>query len=252
MDQLSASMLVAAVGVAFVHTALGPDHYVPFIALAKARQWTMRRTMWITAACGVGHVLSSILLGTIGLAAGVAIGALETTENHRGAIAAWILFGIGVAYALWGVRQALRHAHGHSHLFGAGHHHRHEPARDDELPAGAMLPLPAQVHASVVLPPPAAAQPTTTFWALFIVFVLGPCEPLIPLFMLPASQHRWGTAFATGAVFGIVTLATMLAITALGVLGTARLPLGPLQRWAHAMAGGVIAASAAAVLFLGA
>ena len=30
----------------------------------------------------------------------------------------------------------------------------------------------------------------TTFWALFIVFVLGPCEPLIPLFMVPACHER--------------------------------------------------------------
>lgn len=220
MDGLSTSMLVAAIGVAFVHTALGPDHYLPFVALAKARGWTLRRTLWITAICGIGHVASSLLLGGLGIAAGVAIGALETVENQRGAVAAWLLFGVGIAYALWGVRQALRHAHMHSH----GHAHSHAPA----------------------------SARTTTFWALFVVFVLGPCEPLIPLFMLPASQHRWGAALATGAVFGVVTLATMLAITAGAVLGLARLPLDPLQRWTHALAGTVIASSAAAVLWLGA
>ena len=227
MDGLSTSMLVAAIGVAFVHTALGPDHYLPFVALAKARRWSLRRTLWITTACGIGHVLSSLLLGGLGIAAGIAVGALETVENQRGAMAAWLLFGVGIAYALWGVRQALRHVHAHGHSHGSGdHHHGH-----------------GQV--------PVAAR-STTFWALFVVFVLGPCEPLIPLFMVPASQQRWGAALATGVVFGVVTLATMLAITASAVLGLARLPLDPLQRWTHALAGSVIASSAAAVLWLGA
>lgn len=243
MDGLTLSLVLAAVGVAVVHTALGPDHYLPFVMLARARAWSLRRTLWITAACGVGHVLSSLVLGTAGLAAGVALGRLETLEAHRGALAAWLLFGLGLAYGLWGLRHALRqrqgvvlHAHGgHLHLHGSGagahqhghllHRHRHEPA-----PAG---------HSS-------------TFWTLFLVFVLGPCEPLIPLFMVPASEQRWATALVVGAVFALVTIATMLAITTTAMLGVARLRLPALERWTHALAGGVIACSAAAVLFLGA
>lgn len=251
MDQLSSSMLVAAVGVAFVHTALGPDHYLPFVALSRARNWTMRRTLAITAACGVGHVLSSLLLGGIGIAAGFALGKLEATESHRGAIAAWLLFGIGIAYALWGVRQALRHAHHHHHHLFGGHGHTH-----GRLHPHAQIPHEHGLDLDHIHAPgegdAARMRRTTTFWALFLVFVLGPCEPLIPLFMLPASEGRWGTALATGAVFGAVTLVTMLSITGLMVAGMARLPLGSLQRWAHTMAGTVIAGSAAAVLFLGA
>ena len=235
MDGLTLNLLLAAIGVAFVHTALGPDHYLPFVMLAKARRWSIQRTLWITAACGVGHVLSSLVLGGIGIAAGVAIGALESIELRRADVAAWILFGIGIAYLLWGIRRALRdhsgfelhehHGNVHVHAGGVAHHHHHHD-RDD-------------------------GGRTGTFWALFLVFVLGPCEPLIPLFMVPASESRWGEAVLTGLVFGVVTVVTMLAITAAAVLGVAKLPLGPLQRWAHAMAGGVIALSASAMLFLG-
>lgn len=239
MDGLSFGMLLAATGVAFVHTALGPDHYLPFVMLAKARGWTLRRTLWITAVCGVGHVLSSLLLGGIGIAAGVALGAIESVEAQRGEVAAWALLGIGLAYALWGLRQGLRtrrgvalHDHaGDLHLHpGGGHAHTHAPGHHG--------------HAHAV-------RRTTTFWALFLVFVLGPCEPLIPLFMVPASQMRWGAAIATGVVFALVTIGTMLAITAGALLGVARLPLDSLQRWMHALAGAVIAGSAAAMLFLG-
>ena len=52
-----------AVTVGFIHTLIGPDHYVPFIVMGEARQWTIRKTMLITFICGVGHVLSSVVLG---------------------------------------------------------------------------------------------------------------------------------------------------------------------------------------------
>ena len=241
MDGLTTSMLAATVAVALVHTALGPDHYLPFVMLSRARHWSLRRTLWITAVCGIGHVVSSLLLGGLGIAAGVALGALESVEAQRGAIAAWALFGVGVAYAMWGVRHALRQRRGVTL-----HHH----ADELHLHGGG-----ARAHTHVALHhhhPHVDAGGTTTFWTLFVVFVLGPCEPLIPLFMVPASQQRWGAALALGFVFAVVTIATMVTITALAVMGVSRLDLPALQRWTHALAGGVIAGSAAAVLWLGA
>ena len=56
-------LLGAAVSVAFVHTVAGPDHYLPFVAMARAGSWSRARTIWITALCGLGHDGSS-LLGT--------------------------------------------------------------------------------------------------------------------------------------------------------------------------------------------
>ena len=88
----------AGAAIALTHTLLGPDHYVPFIAIGRARGWSVRRTLVVTVLCGAAHVLSSVLIG--------------------------------------GVR-------------------------------------------------------TVAFWTLVIVFVLGPCEPPIPLLMFPAMQHDW-------------------------------------------------------------
>ena len=97
----------------------------------------------------------------------------------------------------------------------------------------------------------APTGPNVTFWALFLVFVLGPCEPLIPLFVAPASEGRWGLAAAVGGVFGIATIVTMLVVSGLMYAGVSRLPLGPLERWSHALAGGVVAGSGAGMLWLG-
>ena len=69
MDSTQAILLTAA-GIALLHTSLGPDHYLPFAALAKAHNWSVRRTLWVTAGCGIGHVSASLLLGLLAAMAG--------------------------------------------------------------------------------------------------------------------------------------------------------------------------------------
>ena len=230
---MSLSLLAAAFGVGLVHTLLGPDHYLPFIMLAKARGWSRVRTVVVTAACGVGHIASSVLLGGLGIAFGLAIARVETLETGRGPIAAWALVAFGVAYALWGLRHALRKQRGlEAHVHGDGvhiHSHGLSSHGHDQQKVGA----------------------NTSFWALFIIFVLGPCEPLIPLFALPASQGRWDVAALTAVVFGIATLVTMVGATLAGYEGLKFVRLGPLERWSHVVAGGVIAAAGLSVIYLG-
>jgi hypothetical protein len=233
MDGFSWNLLLAAAGIALTHTLLGPDHYLPFVLLSRARGWSARRTGVITAICGIGHVGSSLLLGAVGLALGVAVGRLEQVEGSRGSLAAWALLAFGVAYAAWGVRRAVRLSRGiepHEH---GGHIHLHSRGDKPHQHGGA------------------GAGSSTTFWALLVVFVLGPCEPLIPLFVLPASRGRWGTAALTAVVFSVITVATMVGLTLLGAAGLSPVRLGALARWDHALAGAIIAVTGLAVLFLG-
>jgi nickel/cobalt exporter len=233
MDGFSWNLLLAAAGIALTHTLLGPDHYLPFILLSRARGWSARRTTAITAICGVGHVASSLLLGAIGLALGAAVGRLEGIEGSRGSLAAWALVAFGVAYAAWGVRRAVRRSRGiepHEH---GGHIHLHSRGDKPHQHGG-----------------PGAGS-STTFWALLVVFVLGPCEPLIPLFVLPASRGRWGAAALTAVVFGVITIITMVGLTLLGSAGLSPVRLGVLARWDHAIAGAIIALTGFAVLSLG-
>ncbi|HNW44994.1 MAG TPA: hypothetical protein PKI19_10850 [Elusimicrobiales bacterium] len=48
----NSAILLTAASLGFIHTVLGPDHYVPFVALAKARSWTPLRTAVITLLAG--------------------------------------------------------------------------------------------------------------------------------------------------------------------------------------------------------
>ena len=47
-------LTLSAAAIAFAHTILGPDHYLPFIAMAKARNWGLAKTLKATMACGLG------------------------------------------------------------------------------------------------------------------------------------------------------------------------------------------------------
>jgi len=226
-------LLITAASVGFVHTVLGPDHYLPFIVLGRARGWPMARTLSVTGLCGVGHVAGSVVLGAAGAVLGVAVGSLEAVEALRGVLAAWLLVGFGAAYLVWGVRLAIRrrpHTHRHVHGDGMVHEHSHDH-RDAH----------AHVHEGRNLTP----------WVLFVVFVLGPCEPLIPVLMYPALEMGPAEVLVVAAVFGAVTVLTMLAAVALASRGLRFVKLAPIERWSHALAGMMIALSGLAIQMLG-
>jgi len=225
-----------AASLGFLHTLVGPDHYVPFVAMARAGKWTRTKTITITVLSGLGHVGSSVLIGALGIAFGSALAHLEWVEEIRGAVAAWLLTGFGLAYMVWGIRRALRskkHMHGHAHADGEIHAHTHS---HDVL----------HVHPHVN-----DSSPSITPWVIFSIFVFGPCEPLIPLLMYPAAVHSAAGVAIVALVFALATIGTMLAMVFLGLAGIELLPFSRLERYMHAMAGGIIALSGLGILFLG-
>ncbi|MDF1563229.1 MAG: sulfite exporter TauE/SafE family protein [Deltaproteobacteria bacterium] len=228
-------LLATAASIAFLHTVLGPDHYLVFTMMGRARGWTLRRTLAVTFGCGVGHILSSVLLGVVGLVFGAELGALVRLEGERGDLAGWALLAVGLVYLAWGLRRAgqrRRHSHLHHHE-GVAHAHEHDHHREH-----------AHVH-------DARAGGSLAPWAIFVVFVLGPCEALIPLFMYPAARQSPSLVLWVALVFGLVTLLTMMASVAALFLGLRRFALPSLARWDHALAGGTIALCGGAITFLG-
>ncbi len=90
-----------------------------------------------------------------------------------------------------------------------------------------------------------------TPWALFIIFVLGPCEPLIPILMYPAAQGSLTGLGLVTLVFGLTTITTMTVVVGLSLKGLLRLRLGFWERYSHALAGVAIAASGLAIKLFG-
>jgi len=227
----------AALSIGCLHTLLGPDHYVPFVALSRAGGWSTRKTLLVTCLCGLGHVGSSLLLGMLGIALGLAVNRIEGIEDTRGGIAAWLLIGFGAAYLIWGVVYALRghaHSHQHAHADGTVHSHQHDHHSEHLHP-----------HSVTQQVVPARMTP----WILFTIFFFGPCEPLIPLLMYPAAEASlWGVAMVT-ILFSLATLITMTGMVSLLVGGFMMVRFSTFERFTHAFAGGVVLACGMAVKF---
>ena len=226
-------LLVTAASVGFIHTVTGPDHYLPFVVIAKARKWTMAKTSLITLACGLGHVGSSVALGGLGIALGVMLSKIEGIESFRGNLAAWAFVLLGLGYMIWGIYRALRnkpHRHIHYHAGKTTHEHEHKHEQNHD-----------HVHKSEKIV-------NLTPWVLILIFVLGPCEVLIPMLMYPAAEHGTKGIVLVSAVFAVSTIATMLVIVTLLTTGFNKIPFGKLERWTHAIAGATILLSGIAIL----
>lgn len=232
-------LALTAASVAFFHTLLGPDHYLPFVFMGRAGSWSRSKTIVVTLLCGVGHLIGSVVLGAIGIAGGVAVSRIEGVEAVRGDVAAWGLIAFGLVYGAWGLRRALRrraHSHVHTHGDGTVHDHDHDHLAEH-----------AHAHAATNQ----GATRRLTPWVLFTVFVLGPCEPLIPLLMYPAAVESVTGVVLVTAVFGTVTLLTMVGAVIALQAGMHRLSLGPVERYAHALAGASVALCGVAIQLLG-
>lgn len=227
-------LLSTAASIAFVHTVIGVDHSLPFVVLGRAQAWSLKKLWAVVALCGLGHVLSSVFLGAFGIALGAAVSKLEWIEGVRGEVAAWALIAFGITYAAWaGIKQLRGKTHAHPHVHADGTTHAHAHNHEGE-----------HLH-------PHEARRLVTVWSLFIIFGLGPCEPLIPLLMVPALDHSVSLLIAVTLVFSTVTIGTMLLVTTLGYLGLRSAPLSMLSRHADVLAGVAIATSGVLIQTLG-
>lgn len=217
MDESISLLAFTALSIGAVHTLAGPDHYLPFVAMSRSRNWSVSKTVNIVIICGLGHVLSSVVIGFIGIAAGVALARVEWIEGVRGNIAAWLLLLFGLGYFLWGFYRYVSGRNFHHHAHGKDH----------------------------------TGSRQMTFWILFTIFVFGPCEPLIPILLYPASNHNYVAVVIIAAIFALATLITMTVIVLLLLKGVSSVRFGRIEKYQHMLAGLTIAACGAAIVFLG-
>jgi sulfite exporter TauE/SafE len=186
--------------------------------------------------CGLGHIASSIVLGFVGIALGLVVKGLVDFESFRGNLAAWLLIGFGLVYLVWGLRRAFRskpHEHSHAHVDKFVHKHVHTHKEEH-----------VHIHDD-------DNKSNITPWVLFVIFVFGPCEPLIPILMYPAAKNSLIDVIVVTSVFGIVTISTMMGVVLITRAGINFLPMMKVQRFSHAIAGASIFLCGMAIQFLG-
>jgi hypothetical protein len=205
------ALILTSLTAGIAHTLLGPDHYLPFIVLSKSRGWSWRKTFGIMLVCGLGHILSAVMLGYLTIQMGFSLEKLNLIESLRGNLAGWALLVFGLIYLTWGLRLAFR--------------------KNVDITSSARTGL---------LP-----------WAIFIIFILGPCEPLIPIMMYPALQQNIPGLFGATGLFGAATISTMLAVVTVSYYGMNAPAFQRLGRFTHALAGLVIMLCGIGIQFLG-
>jgi hypothetical protein len=225
-------LVITAITISLLHTVTGPDHYIPFIALSKAKNWTINRTVFWTLVCGIGHVGSSVVLGLAGIAFGWSLSKITWFENIRGGISGWAMLLLGIGYTTYAFIQLKKNRL-----------HKHFDVYDD----GSMYVYEHQ-HGSAVYP---NQKRRVTPWIMFIVFVLGPCEPLIPLLSFPAAQHSVYGITLLISIFTAFTLIAMVTMVLLGYYGISFFQSSKLEKYMNVLAGTTIMICGSGMLVLG-
>ncbi len=203
---------IAATGftVAFLHAAL-PTHWLPFVLVGRGQQWSVGKTLSVTALAGLGHVAFTIVLGVVLVGAGLAV------QTRLGDMFGWV---VGAMMMLLGGFYLWRGRHAHAHSHG-----------EEEV-----------VHRRY-------ASDRAAIFALVALLTLSPCEAFLPVF-LAGVKHGWTGFMALSAVLMAATATGMLLFTTLSLMGVRRLGLEKIARYESTILGVALIAMGAGVAFL--
>jgi sulfite exporter TauE/SafE len=157
-------------------------------------------------------------IGIFGIGLGVGISKIEVFEGIRGDVASYLMIAFGLVYLAWSIKKLLRSKeHYHSHGFGKWKYSHNHLSVDDQKYFQ-------------------DKKRNNLFWGIFIVFLFGPCEPLIPLLMYPAAKTNVMSCVIVSLTFTVVTVLTMLVSVFVSLKGLSFLRLARIERYSHALA----------------
>jgi putative Mn2+ efflux pump MntP len=231
---LQAPLLIAAVvAVGILHT-LVPDHWLPIALLARRHGWSRGQVARTAAGAGIGHALSTIAIGVLVWIAGEIAARRFAHVVDLASSIALVVFGAWVIVG--GIRELresnaeVAHSHVHVHADGTEHAHWHEHPSGDEAD---------HVH----------EHKTSRRMALLLVLGSSPMIEGIPAFFA-ASRYGVPLVALMAALFTLSTVATYVVLCVGSAAGTARINLGPLERYGEILSGAVIAILGAVFLAL--
>ncbi len=238
--RVTLALSAVAAGIGALHT-LAPDHWLPFAALARAEHWSNRRAALVTAACGVGHVSMSVLLGLVSLFFGLEL--IEAFGRRLESVAGALLVAFGLVYGLWGLHRAIR-AQIHEHVHDYLPEHQHQERDAAHLRHHDHSHHPRHHNHGPVEPG------KRTAWTLFLLFSADPCVAVVPL-IFGAAPLGWASILLVVVAYEVATIGTMvcLALPARAAANTLRGAWA--DRYGDALAGGAIATVGVIVAALG-
>ncbi len=170
------SLLGGGFVAAFLHAAL-PTHWLPFVLVGRAQRWSLGRVMAVAVTAGLAHIASTALVGSLIVAAGLALNAwIGGLLPH---LSAALLFVFGAFYL-----------------------------------ARASLQKPITATGPEAEVPEPAVSDRAAFWGLVLMMAVTPGEVLLPIYLSSATEGVMALAlltlsFAAGTVLGMTLLAAL-------------------------------------------
>ena len=189
------SLLAGGFAAAFLHAAL-PTHWLPFVLVGRAQRWNMGRTIGAVVAAGLAHIASTAVIGSLIIAAGLALD--QWIAGLLPHLSAALLFLFGTFYL---IRAVLRRP---------------------------TLVAPGGGVETLELAEPSVSH-AAAFWGLVVMMALSPGEVLLPVYTSMA-QEGFGALALLTLVFAVGTILGMGLFTALARAGASVLRL---ERWAR-------------------
>lgn len=219
MTRTAMLLFLSSCSTAIIH-ALIPDHWLPFVLMARVESWSEKRVVALTGLAGVLHVLVTMLFGglTIAAGSGTVEGLAARTGRSLGFLGGLVLVAFGVSYGLWRhSREATVHRdRGASAAGPTGHLHAHGHLLEHWF------------------------HGTVTARTLVLVIGISPCALLVPI--LFASAGEGTVAFLAAALgFALCTIGTMTGVTLFAVRGMHRIDLPFFTRYGDLISGALVA-----------
>jgi len=228
MEREALVYLTAAGATAALH-ALIPDHWLPFVLMARSRRWSLAKTLSLAGASGILHVILAVGLGLLVAVTGRQ--GAEAAARRMGerlevlSPAGLALFGFLYGFASW--RRERRH------------HPAHPPS---DRPG----PLPDEAHHHGHLLERWFSG-TSSGWALVLVIGLSPCALALPILLASAATLRLGGVLLVAAGFSLAMTASMLTVTWAGFVSARKFDFPFLTRYGDLISGLLIALVGGAV-----
>jgi len=222
LESSSFLYLTGASAAAALH-ALIPDHWLPFVLMGRSRHWSAAKTLALASASGALHVILAVGLGLLTFALGK--GGAEAMARRVGeslgllSSAALALFGFAYGAASW--RRERRH---------------HPPHAEDSSMEGA--PSEAAHHHGHLLE--GWFRGRSSGLTLVVVIGVSPCALAFPILLAAAASLGLSGVLLVAAGFGLVTMATTLAVTLAGFWSARRLDFPFLTRYGDLISGALI------------
>ena len=216
-------LFLSSCSTAIIH-ALIPDHWLPFVLMARAQGWSERRAATLTGLAGVLHVLVSVVAGGLTILVGsTSVQSLANRTGHSlGFVGGLLLVLFGVGY---GVFRHFREASVHA-----------APGPSREKPEGDEGHV--HVHGHLL---ERWFHGALTAGALVLVIGISPCALLVPI-LFAASAAGAMAVLAAALGFALCTIATMVGVTLIAMRGMRRIELPFFTRYGDLISGALVAA----------